>query len=494
MEVVWIVTTGNSDVKLSSNNQWGHLREQKREQLKPCYNDFKSPVEDADGLFLLPARVMGLVYGDALDTHWQYFRFPLLTEFTQKIKVDKKNTPNRIIVLLTNQEEIFIEKNSADPQYDRSDPDCPFWKDTEELKPILQRFFDENFGSAKVEFYPLEPKTIGEGLDNWDSTLRLVQKKFEQWEISEDDRVIVSHQASTPAISSAVQFTSLAKFGEKVDFLISNERDLTLTKFLGGSKYLKEIRRKEAEILLSRHDYLGIETLIRDYPKDTDTEILLNAAIQWNFAKFDEFANEVEKLSSQEFQDLVQDVKARRQNWWWEAYESAYLGSVRLLKQGNTVEAMFHSFRAVEGLLYKWVVKYHSDKLEDRNNGGKDIVVSRDENEKPKKTYNAYGKGLYLFLDYYRTVRKNNDKDIWIFGNCIFDRRNELFHQLEGLQDQKAVFKEWQTDDEKSWKDRVINCLNFIAKDDLPKEFESPEEASLMVRVHEELKRAIAHL
>jgi hypothetical protein len=503
MAVVWIVTTGNSDVKLSSDYQWCRLREQKREQLKPCYNDFNSPVKDANGLFLLPARVMGLVYGDALDTHWRYFLFPILTEFTQKIKADKKNVPDRIIVLLTNQEEIFPARNSVGPLYDRADSDCPLWKDTGKLEPILQRFFDENFGAGKAKFYPLKPKTIQEGLDNWDSTLRLVQEEFEQWEILKEDRVIVSHQASTPAISSAVQFTSLAKFGEKVDFLITNERDLTLTKFLHGSKYLKEIRKKEAEALLDRHDYSGVEALIIDYPKDKDTETLLNAAIQWNFAKFDEFANEVEKLSSQEFQDLVQGVKARRHHWWWEAYEAAYLGSVRLFKQGNTVEAMFHSFRAVEGLLYKWVVTYHSDKLEDRNNGGKDIVVSRDENEKPKKTYNAYGKGLYLFLDFCRTVRKNNDKDIWIFGNCVFDRRNELFHQLEGLQDKKAVFTEWQSSEEKDkretfdeqcWKARVINCLNFIAKDDLPKKFASPEEASLMVQVHEKLVKAIAQL
>jgi hypothetical protein len=107
MSVIWIVTTGNSDVKLTSDVQWGYLRKKKREELKPCYQAFESPVEDSNGLFLLPARVVGIVYGDALDTHWKYFRFPLLSEFTQRIKSNEDDKPDRIIVLLTNQENFF---------------------------------------------------------------------------------------------------------------------------------------------------------------------------------------------------------------------------------------------------------------------------------------------------------------------------------------------------------------------------------------------------
>jgi hypothetical protein len=36
-----------------------------------------------------------------------------------------------------------------------------------------------------------------------------------------------------------------------------------------------------------------------------------------------------------------------------------------------------------------------------------------------------------------------------------------------------------------------LGCLNFIAKEDLPQEFTSLEEASLMFKVHDELENAI---
>lgn len=391
MALVWIVTTGNSDFKVNRVDGFLHLRTEKNQQLKPCQKQFSSLVEGDDNLFSLPARVMGIIYGDTWETYNEYFRFPLLAEFVKKLK-DERRYPDRIIVLLTNQEGIFLE-DSDDPRYDRSE-DSPYWRDTSRLEPILAQYFDQEFG-VKAKFIPLEPKTIKDGLDNWDSALKLVQEKITTLGIAKDDLVIVSHQASTPAVSSALQFASLSKFGEQVSFLISNERDTKLTRFLEGSEYLKGIRKREAQTLLARYDYSGAEALIRGYLKDDkDTTTLLNAAIQWNFAKFDDFANELERLP-EKFSDLVQEVKERRKCWWWEAYEAAYLGVVRL-RQGNTVEAMFHSFRSVEGLLYKWVMKYHSEKLEDRSSGGKDIVVSRDENGKPKKTYNAYGKKTLL--------------------------------------------------------------------------------------------------
>jgi hypothetical protein len=167
----------------------------------------------------------------------------------------------------------------------------------------------------------------------------------------------VSHQAGTPAISSAVQFSSLSLFGKQVKFLVSNERDTKLTKILLSSEYFKSIRKKEAETLLKRHDYSGMQALISEYiQQDNEFKILLDAAIQWNFAKFDNFADEIQKLSESKFQDL-QDLtimtKERRQNWWWNAYEEVYLAEIRR-RQGSIVEAFFHSFRAFEGIFAQW--------------------------------------------------------------------------------------------------------------------------------------------
>jgi hypothetical protein len=521
MAVVWIVTTGNSDVKLSSDYQWGHLREQKREQLKPCYNHFKSPVEDADSLFLLPARVMGLVYGDALETHWQYFYFPLLTEFTKKIKADKKNKPDRIIVLLTNQEKIFVERNSADPRYDRSDPDCPFWKDTGKLEPILQRFFDENFGVNKAKFYPLEPKTIQEGLDDWDSTLRLVQKEFERWEISKGDRVIVSHQAGTPAISSAVQLTALIKFSKKVQFLVSNEFVKDQVDLLPGSSYFRTLQLQEAKQLLNRFDYSGVKRAldkieIDDPEKEKQLIRLLELAELWNAAKFEEFA-----------QKLGDAATARSGTWWWKGYEMAYLAWIRMFQE-NPTEALFHSVRAIEGLICEWAIEkhsadicykflsidrngarkieYHSKRFRNGQEGSptakrtidnrlRDQLSDNQKNALDNDKLGLHGQTLYSL---FRTTFKSPDisdleaHPISIVWVQLADERNELFHRLKGVSEDE-VYSAWGRKKRDQWGTLLFDCVQLISNTH-GEGFRSLKQGSLMAPVHQDLEDAIDQL
>jgi hypothetical protein len=518
MAVVWIVTTGNSDVKLSSDYQWEHLRKQKREQLKPCYNDFKSPVEDADDLFLLPARVMGLVYGDALDTHWQYFCFPLLTEFTKKIKADKNNKPDRIIVLLTNQEEIFSERNSADPHYDRSDPDCPFWKDTGKLEPILQRFFDENFGIDKAKFYPLKPKTIQEGLDNWDSTLRLVQKEFEQWEIAKGDRVIVSHQAGTPAISSAVQLTALIKFSKKVRFLVSNEFIKDKVDLLPGSSYFRTLQLQEAKQLLNRFDYSGVKRALDKIEIESPEKLtrLLELAELWNAAKFEEFA-----------QKLGNAATARSGTWWWKGYEMAYLAWIRMFQE-NPTEALFHSVRAIEGLICEWAIETHSADIRykflsiDRDGARKTEYHSkrfrngqegsptakrtidnrfRDElydNQKGALDNDKLGLHGQTLYSLFRTTFKSPDisnleaHPISIVWVQLADERNELFHRLKGVSENE-VYSAWGCDKRDQWGKLLFDCVQLVSSAH-GEGFSSLKQGSLMAPVHKDLEDVIDYL
>jgi len=110
MAVVWIITTGNSDFKLEKEDGFSHLRTEKNQQLKPCQKDFPRLIKGDDNLFYLPARAMGILYGDTWDTHKNYFRFPLLEEFLKFLKKpeNEKKYPDRIIVVLTNQGKIFL--------------------------------------------------------------------------------------------------------------------------------------------------------------------------------------------------------------------------------------------------------------------------------------------------------------------------------------------------------------------------------------------------
>jgi hypothetical protein len=497
---IWIVTTGSSDVKLKTDYNWHtFLFKNVRNQLySRKFAPTRPPNTDDDEPFIVPARAMGMVYGSQLtDEYYQDLHFPLLDAFSAKLLEKSETNPDRIIVILTDQDAVFDE---PDRKIDKS----PYWQDTCTLKPILEQYFEKKFPKFKsIDYLELKPKSKDEGLDNWNKALVLVQKAFSTLDFDKNATVYVSHQAGTPAISSAVQFASLARFRTNVEFLVSNEYEKKPLEPIKSSEYLKGIKFQEAKALLDRHDYSGVKELLAPY-LTPETKILLNAAIQWNFAKFDEFINLLE--SDPKFAEELQERKLPV-NWWWMAYESAYLAIVRL-QQGNTVEAMFHNFRAVEGLLIKWVdrsnnIEHLGKKI---TKEGKKIRLSHEivapwDNTKTRNKVNAYGQGLYYALKFLKGVDENKDTefDIWKFGNYVFNIRNSLFHNLEGLKDKEAVFKAWEIsiDDEQEgkekmeqkWKNRVLGCLNFISE----QSFTSPlEEASLMFKVHKELEKAIA--
>ncbi|MFM7367200.1 MAG: hypothetical protein ACKO2Z_05205, partial [Sphaerospermopsis kisseleviana] len=113
---------------------------------------------------------------------------------------------------------------------DKKNNKCPYWQDTCQLIPLLKKYFQQKFPQLQtdkdIHFLELKANSKTEGLDNWDQCLILVNKLFQEnitnLGIKEYTKIFVSHQAGTPAISSAVQFTSLANFEKQVQFLVSN--------------------------------------------------------------------------------------------------------------------------------------------------------------------------------------------------------------------------------------------------------------------------------
>ena len=186
-----------------------------------------------------------MVYGTQLtDEYYQDLHFPLLDAFSAKLLEQGRTNPDRIIVILTDQDAVFDEQ-------DRRIEKSPYWQDTCTLKPIFEQYFEKNFSKVKsIDYLELKPKSKDEGLDNWDRALVLVQQAFSSLEFDKNANVYVSHQAGTPAISSAVQFVSLARFGKQVKFLVSNEYNPSLTKVIDGSQYLKGIQVQQAKGLI----------------------------------------------------------------------------------------------------------------------------------------------------------------------------------------------------------------------------------------------------
>jgi hypothetical protein len=500
MVKIWVVTTGSSDVQLATDDFWNDwyrgpgvksaCYDLPVEKIKP-----KQVIPDSDELYRVAPRLLGQVYDAQPEQVWEFLRFPLLDAFTARIRDEGVD---QIVLLLTDQGLVFGEA-------DRDDVRCPYWQDTGALFPVFERYFATHFAGVGLTVLLLQPQTLEQGLDDWNEVLTLVRTALGKIQV-EPDVVYVSHQAGTPAISSAVQFVSLARFRGDVQFLLSNEYRTEKTQLIvGRSTYLRGIQLQEVKALLDQHDYVGIQGLL-DLPEvsrcsSTEKRIkyLLEAGVQWNFAKFQKFKKTLKA------QELLPQIDFP---WWQSGYESAYLAWVRL-KQGATVDAMFHSFRAVEGSVGQWAEKNYPQYIERDARKGlqlKKSILDNDDFKSMRPWFNGshglkpkiglFGKSLFTLLKEARTdwsidpnIRlfcaaigtNNNDKD-------IFEWRNNLFHRLEGLQRQE-LYEVWDGSNEDEWIAKVVGCLNFISG-----QSKSMNEVSLMVQVHQQLESAIASL
>lgn len=321
--------------------------------------------------------------------------------------------------------------------------------------------------------------------------------------------ILLCVKGGVGAFSEAGRVTALSRFTEDTlfyDFLKDDEGNhqgipSQYTIPFKGTNYLWDRKQKEALALLERFDYEQVSKTLKSYYIGADAsrpngllilriKILLEAAIKWNQGNFQAFTSVLGELA-----------KTRSLQWWWTGYEAAYLGLTRF-KQGNTVEALFHTYRAVEGLMCEWAI-YTFPKdvvLRDRPDDlsqGKVPLINKSVTRHPGlQTYLNEFKGeseipLYgTSLDNLVQQAKPNYKhslDIIKFWDVAKLWRNQLFHRLLKLE-KKEVFMAWNTSNENEWKSRVLGCLNFLSSQD----FASLSEASLMSQVHKELKEAIS--
>ncbi|MBD0261273.1 MAG: hypothetical protein ICV78_00720 [Tolypothrix sp. Co-bin9] len=227
---IWIVTTGNSDVILKHDKNWGKFYNLVRNDLE-C-RQFSNPAQinpdDSKAGYNAPARLLGRVYENQADYYDSDLDFPLFNTFCQYFEENKIKL-HRVILLLTNQDNIFKQEQKASKK-------SPYWQDTHTLEPIIKWYFQQKF-NLKSDLIELAPET-GQGLDHWNETLSLVERTLQKIEFNPLKTVYISHQAGTPAISSAVQFVSLNKF-KKVKFVLSNQ--------YYDIKYNQESRAEEVE-------------------------------------------------------------------------------------------------------------------------------------------------------------------------------------------------------------------------------------------------------
>jgi len=258
----WLVTIGSSDIQLTTKilnlstilNRVDKESRVNKESRVDC-KEFKLQQNPQNSKrWLLPARVMGMI-----DLSLDKLDFPLWSSFLERTDIQPFD---RVIVILTNQQNIF----KADK---RKKVNCPFWQDTITCKDLFKQYLAQHdlTKKAKIEFLTLEPEEGAKGIDDWSSMLDLVRDKLSAITLEQDEIIYVSHQASTPAISSAVQFVSLARFGDAVRFLVSNEYSADSTILLSSS-YLEGLKRQQAKALIQEGHPGAALTIVKDLIDD----------------------------------------------------------------------------------------------------------------------------------------------------------------------------------------------------------------------------------
>ena len=137
------------------------------------------------------------------------------------------------------------------------------------------------------------------------------------------------------------------------------------------------------------------------------------------------------------------------------AYEQAQLAQVRLHQQ-HTAEAMLHSFRAVEGAIWEWMLAHYGDYIE----------------QPPRR----YPQLLVSICDRYPSLRP-----------AFVDRATGQLRASVNLS--RDLFLAWGADIRhgEDWQKRIINCLNLITSQC----FRSLEQANLFSFLHGQAQQAI---
>jgi hypothetical protein len=258
-----------------------------------------------------------------------------------------------------------------------------------------------------------------------------------------------------------------------------------------GTNYLWDRTKQQALKLLDSYNYAEAYDLLTPYFQQPSAHSgvipnLLKVGIAWNQGNFGTFLN-LAKSSTK-----IRQIEGRL----WMAYEQAYLGVIRF-HQKNTTEAMLHSYRAIEGLLYSWAAETFPTHVQENEQGWpliKDSIVqiyplleSYFNQPDAKKGVHLRGKLLKDLLNL-TIVETATSIDFQAFWHSAKDARNKYSHRLGGLAETE-VFEAWGKEirNSEQWQKRIINCINLI----MGKSYKNLSQASLFAQLHNQVREAI---
>ncbi|MBE9242214.1 hypothetical protein [Synechocystis salina] len=407
-----------------------------------------------------------------------------------QIFAEKYDQLEKVYLIGTDQQEIVKERS----------------KDTIYSAQLIEKWLNFNYPTIKTEIIPLGQ--AGENPSDFEAMFRWWLNTWQtQIKPNPGQKLWVCLKGGVGQFSEACRISGLNLYGEQIQFFeihrsSKDNRQGIPSGYTGpflGTNYLWSGVQKQALELLKNHNYLAVQNLLTPYFEQTPeqwqkAQQLLNGAIAWNQGRFDQFYQQVQSY-------LDQSQRQQKAQYWWQAYEQAYIAVIRL-EQNNTTEAMLHSFRAIEGLIDLWIRQNFSEYLANKNTQSEFLELKSSILKKYSSLgsfFNKYGKSNKETIQVRGEVQSalirvlipeaQHDKGFvaWDSKNAR-DTRNSLSHNLGGISE-KDLYKAWGTDIAKSdeWQGRILQCINLITGE----QFSKFNNASFFPGIHHALKAEV---
>ncbi len=362
---------------------------------------------------------------------------------------------------------------------------------------------------AWMEYYyprvPVEIISLGEdGTNpaNFEAMFYWWSRVWRQRVVLEPGRLLwVGLKGGVGQTSEASRVSGLSFYGEKIQFFefhqdLGSDRTGATSRYAGpflGTNYLWDRARQQALRLLDRYDYAGAQELLGSYFRVDPQGFgavprFLEGCVAWTQGGFGVFRELVED-------GLSRAEAGQAQRWWWEAYEQAYLGKVRLLQKATT-EALLHSCRAIEGLIYVWAEVKFPDYIIKQDRGYfVSIAICQIYPQLTSCFKDGQDSVLYpklmqdLITSYLLDRGSTQDQELLdAYWSSVRDLRNKLSHCLGGTTEME-VFQAWGAEilNQEQWEIKITKCLNLIAG----KRFSFLGQGSLLPRIHRQIKSMV---
>ncbi|MBD1914280.1 MULTISPECIES: hypothetical protein [Cyanophyceae] len=483
MKAVLIATIGTRDLMFQTQSEdWFNIGD---DQMRGDIIGEQAEVLEDLGQDLITFRELTQFLLDHLDQYRSRIRPIIMGKLFQERAADI----SKIYLVGTDQPSTVAERN----------------KDTLNACYLLQDWFQQHYSHITVELIALGAD--GTNPSDFEAMFRWWQKVWrETIQVSTQQPIWLCIKGGVGQTAEAARISGLSLYSDRIQFFDFKQtpyqnRQGIPSAYSGpfkGTSYLWDRTRQQALRLWERYDYAGLEALLAPYFQQDQARfgalpIWIKAGVDWNQGEFKTFFQRVKST-------LPPAQQRQGHTWWWMAYEQAQLAQVRLHQQ-HTSEAMLHSFRAVEGVIWEWMLAHYGDYIQhpprrypqllgsicDRYPSLRPSFVDRATGQlRESANLNGYIQQALLEAVIPAIISNTDFQSFWSQDNR--DQRNTLSHRLGGLT-ARDLFLAWGADTQNAedWQKRIINCLNLIAS----QSFRSLDQASIFSFLHKKIQKLI---